>query len=100
MAHTITLFLSDGSFSHILERARTEAQKRGVILTGDDYQGRFTNNSNVVGNYQVRGDRVVITVAKKPLLAPWSLVDQQIREFFSAEQNRCDGTGSVVYSDL
>jgi hypothetical protein len=97
MAHTIILFLSDGSFSHILERARTEARKRGVILTGDDYQGRFTNNSNVVGNYQVRGDRVVITVAKKPLLAPWSVVEQQIREFFSQGHNWCDVADRVVY---
>jgi hypothetical protein len=100
MAHTITLFLSDGSFSHILEGARTEARKRGVILTGDDYQGRFTNNSNVVGNYQVRGDRVVITVAKKPMLAPWSVVEQHIREFFSGSRNWCDGTDGVVCNDL
>ncbi|HEY5812434.1 MAG TPA: hypothetical protein VIT23_07260 [Terrimicrobiaceae bacterium] len=87
MAHTITFPVSNGSFCQVLERARSEAQKRGIILTGDDYEGRFTNNSNVVGNYQVHGDRVVITVAKKPMLAPWSVVDQQIRELFSRKQN-------------
>ena len=96
MAHTITVSISNGSVFEILERAQTEAQKFGVIFAGNEYYGRFTNNRNVDGNYQVSGNRVVVTVVRKPMLAPWSVVEQQIREFFSAEQNRFDCAGDVV----
>ena len=84
MAHTITVPISNGSPVEMLERAQTEAQRFGFIFVGNQYCGRFTNNHNLDGVYQVNGSRVLVTVVKKPMLAPWSVVDQHIQDFFSA----------------
>ena len=84
MAHTITVSISNGSPVEMLEEAQTAAQRFGFIFVGDQYCGRFTNNHKFsYGVYRVNGSRVFVTVVKKPMLAPWSVVDQHIYNFFS-----------------
>ena len=82
MAHTVTISINNRSPVQMLEKAQTEAQRFGFIFVGDQYCGRFTNNHNLDGTYRVNGGRIVVTVVKKPMLAPWSVVEQQVREFF------------------
>jgi len=81
MARTIAVPVNNRFLSQIFENAQREAQRFGIIFAGDEYHGRFTNNRDLEGNYQVIGGEVVITVTKKPLLTPWSAVDKRIREF-------------------
>ncbi len=83
MIRTISVLIGNRSLSQILERAQREAQRFGVIVTGDECHGKFTNNRDLDGNYQVRGDVFVIMMTKKPMLAPWPAVEKRIREFFS-----------------
>lgn len=66
----------------LLERARAAAAQAGVTLAGDAAAGTF-EGSGVEGSYAVDGGTIVVTVERKPFIAPWGMVERTLRDFFS-----------------
>jgi hypothetical protein len=65
----------------LLEKAGKIASKHGVKLQGDMVSGFFEGHG-VEGKYKVEGDIMQVTIHKKPLIAPWSLVKSKVKGFF------------------
>lgn len=70
-----------GDATSLLERARKTATDNGAQVTGDTNKGAFSGRG-VEGSYAVNGNTVNITVDKKPMIVPWSLVESQLKQFF------------------
>lgn len=66
----------------LLQRARRAALDAGADFIGDSASGRFAA-MGVEGGYAVEDGQVVVTVTRKPALAPWPLVEAKLRGFFS-----------------
>ena len=66
----------------LVERARKLAEDSGADFSGDASSGRFAAKG-VEGEYAVEGDTITVTVTRKPIVAPWSLVETKVKEFFS-----------------
>lgn len=70
-----------GDATSLLERARKAAADNGAQVSGDANQGTFSGRG-VEGSYTVSGNTVNVTVDKKPMIIPWSLVESQLKQFF------------------
>jgi len=70
-----------GDPTSLFERARKAAADNGAQISGDTNKGAFSGRG-VEGNYTVSGNTVNITVDKKPMIIPWSLVESQLKQFF------------------
>jgi hypothetical protein len=74
-----------GSIDTAIAMAKTAITTEGGSFMGDNQSGQFTGTSpigDVKGNYTVAGNVVNITITEKPFLAPMSLIEQKIRDFF------------------
>ncbi len=80
MSHNFTINLT-GSVTEALDKARHTITGSGGELTGDTSSGTFVG-SGVFGSYQITGSTVTITINKKPFIAPMSLIESKVREFF------------------
>ena len=65
----------------LLKRARAAGRSAGVEFAGDDAQGTFKGVAE--GSYRVAGGKVEITVDKKPMIAPWGMIESKLRELFA-----------------
>ena len=81
MSHSFSVALSEAPET-LVQRARRAAIQAGADFTGDASSGSFSA-MGVEGGYAVSGDRVVVTVTRKPAMAPWSMVEARLRGFFS-----------------
>lgn len=66
----------------LVAAARTQARAAGAQFEGDAAAGRFAARG-VEGTYAVADGQVRVTVTRMPLLAPWSMVESELRKFFS-----------------
>jgi hypothetical protein len=66
----------------LVAAAREEARAHGALFEGDAAAGRFAARG-VEGTYAVADGQVRVTVTKMPALAPWVLVESELRKFFS-----------------
>ncbi|MDJ0863832.1 MAG: hypothetical protein QNJ82_16530 [Gammaproteobacteria bacterium] len=66
----------------LVERARKLAEGAGAEFSGDASSGCFSAKG-VEGEYAVEGNSITVTVTRKPLAAPWSLVESKVKAFFS-----------------
>lgn len=80
MSHNFTINLT-GSVTEALDRARHTISGSGGDITGDESSGTFAG-SGVLGSYHITGSTVTITINKKPFIAPMSLIESKVREFF------------------
>ena len=65
--------------SSLLARAKNAAYANGAILVGDERSGRFSHEL-VKGEYRMVGQTVVVTIAEKHWLLPWTVVEVRWRE--------------------
>jgi len=72
----------EGDAKVLIDRAKKIARDNGAYFNGDETKGSFSG-SGVAGNYLVEQDTIIITIDKKPFIAPWHLVENKIRDFFS-----------------
>ncbi len=70
-----------GDAASLLARARKTAADNGAQVSGDTNKGSFSGRG-VEGSYTVSGNTVNVTVDKKPMIIPWSLVESQLKQFF------------------
>jgi len=81
MTRTFSVALSEEPET-LVERARQAALRAGATFTGDADAGSFSA-MGVEGGYAIRDGQVVVTVTRKPALAPWSMVEAKLRGFFA-----------------
>ncbi len=65
----------------LLEKASKIASQKGATFKGDTASGSFEGHG-VEGEYKVEGETMQVTINKKPLIAPWSLVESKVKGFF------------------
>jgi uncharacterized protein (DUF697 family) len=68
----------------VVTKAKATAQRFGAQFTGDRFAGTFAGNG-IEGHYRFAGQTIVVTIEKKPDIAPWSMVETAIRGFFESE---------------
>jgi hypothetical protein len=66
---------------HAIKRARLIAEKNGVHMIGDTATGKFAGHG-LDGIYEVAGSTIAITIRRKPMLIPWSMIEHRLQEFF------------------
>lgn len=66
----------------IITKAREYSKNDAIAFEGDTGSGRFSVYG-VEGQYAIRDGSVVVDIHHKPFLVPWSMVETQVREFFS-----------------
>jgi len=67
----------------VVDKAKTAAQRHGAECSGDRFAGTFSGNG-IEGHYRFAGQVIVVTIEKKPDIAPWPMVETAIRGFFEA----------------
>lgn len=65
----------------VVQRARSQASSSAVAFQGDEREGQFAGRG-IHGSYKVAGAQLTITIAKKPMLYPWAMIEKSIRGFF------------------
>lgn len=92
MARTFAFPLSKEAIARLrgsADRVVRDAAQAGVtikpllqppnkVLTG----GAFSNDS-ISGTFALSDEAVVVTVDKKPFIAPWGLIESRLREVFA-----------------
>jgi hypothetical protein len=66
----------------LLEHAKQVAQTNNALFDGDEASGSFAG-SGVKGSYEITNGVITVTITRKPFFVPWSLVETQIRGFFT-----------------
>lgn len=66
----------------IVERLIRLADKHDVEFEGDSEKG-YAKGKGFHVEYLVIGESCTLTVTKKPLLIPWSLVESQLEKLFN-----------------
>lgn len=80
MARSVTGELPIGA-DVIVEKLRELAVKHDIEFCGDVDKG-YAKGKGFHVEYVVRGTSCTLTVTKKPLLVPWSLVEAQLHKLF------------------
>ena len=65
----------------IVDKAKATVAKSGAEFAGNTSSGSFSGNG-VSGVYEIRTDKIVVTITKKPIFIPWTFVEAKIRDFF------------------
>jgi len=69
------------NISQAVNAVRTGIEDKGGTFTGNEQNGRF-EASGIAGQYSV-GDRVTVTITKKPFVIPNSMIEREVRSYFS-----------------
>ena len=67
---------------NLLSKAKQFAEANKANFHGDHRSGRFWGNG-IEGEYKIQSSIIAVTITRKPLLAPWSIVESEITRFFS-----------------
>jgi hypothetical protein len=73
----------DSAPKEILEKVKVEAGRNGLFFDGDETKGGFSGHG-IEGNYEICDGILKLTVSKKPLIAPWSLIESKVRSYLSS----------------
>jgi len=66
----------------VITKAKQHAKDIKANFEGGTHKGTF-GGSGVKGEYVISGDNIEVTIHKKPLIAPWSMVENSLKDFFS-----------------
>jgi hypothetical protein len=66
----------------VIEQARAKASTNGVEFHGDETEGRFAGKG-LQGTYRIEGSQLSLTIAKKPMILPWGVIESSIKSFFA-----------------
>lgn len=83
MAFSFDVHLVDADVDEKIQEVKEMARQsiHDIALDGDGDSGRITGV--VKGDYVVDGDKLTVTIKRKPLILSQALVKQTIREFFT-----------------
>jgi hypothetical protein len=78
---------SNGDLDATLARVEKTITGKGGSFSGDTKQGQFsgvTPVGNVKGKYSVNANKdIEITITDKPFIAPMSVIENKIRDYFA-----------------
>lgn len=66
----------------VVDRFKATAQKNNFQFSGNERLGQFSGKG-IEGQYAIKGNLLTITIGKKPMLIPWSLIESTVRDFFA-----------------
>jgi len=72
-------FAMKGNPEEKLAKAKAAAASRGVTMSGDAIHGEFTGP--ITGSYDVAGEDITVFVTRKPMIASWQMIENQLRIF-------------------
>ena len=86
MAKKITVKIATTP-EELVESAKLAADIQKGVFEGDTSEGTFKGHG-VEGSYRFEGEQVHLTIHKKPLLLPWTLVKTGLKDFWSKGMTR------------
>ena len=81
MAKTIIVKLANRDPEQLVTRARSLAGENGLHFAGDSSAGHF-HGRGLEGRYHFSAQALQITILRKPLILPWSLVEMTVSQYF------------------
>jgi hypothetical protein len=85
MAHQFEIPFS-GDAESIIKKAKTTIENAEGSLAGNAQQGEFMVPSklgHVEGSYSINNQNLVITIHKKPIIAPYSMIEDALRKYLA-----------------
>ncbi len=70
----------------LIIKARHAAEKHGLRLTGDTEKG-LIKGLGIEAHYLLQEDMLTVKILRKPLLLPWSMLEQKLRTMVSINPN-------------
>lgn len=70
----------------LFTKARREADKEGIKITGDTKQGRFSGRTvlgTIEGTYVTDKDKLMVSVTKKPMIVPNTVLRMILQKVFA-----------------
>lgn len=84
MAHSFSIDITGKDLKQLLSNLKQQVTSNGGLFEGCETTGNFSGGG-VSGIYAVSGCTLVITITKKPFIAPMSLVESKIRSYFAGK---------------
>jgi len=81
MAHSFSIDITGKDLKQELATLKHQVTSNGGLFEGTESGGNFSG-SGVSGIYAVSAQTLIITITKKPFIAPMSLVESKIRSYF------------------
>ncbi len=81
MSRSVTGQLPD-SAEVVIAKLKKMAVKHDIEFSGDTSKG-YARGKGFHVEYVLQGTQCTLTVTKKPMLVPWSLVESQLHKLFS-----------------
>ena len=85
MAHTFEVPFH-GEAENIISKAQNAIEKAEGSFKGDTSQGEFVvpaKIGDVEGSYVVENQNFVVTIHKKPFIAPYSMIEDALRKYLA-----------------
>ncbi len=79
MAKTFTYTITEDP-QQIINKVKDIALEKGITVTGDQQQGNLSGQG-VKADYFLENSTLTITVQKKPLIVPWTMVEKMVSKF-------------------
>jgi lipid-binding SYLF domain-containing protein len=80
MCRTFTITIPSDEPDY-LENVKSSAEGMGAVFAGDETRGSFSGRG-IEGEYLIEGNRLTVTIKKKPAIAPWPIIESLVRGFF------------------
>jgi hypothetical protein len=81
MSKTFEIKLKSSS-AEFLDSVRAVTANNGVRFEGDQVSGRFSGHG-IEGHYRIVDDVLALNITKKPMVVPWTLIENKVRSFFA-----------------
>ncbi len=69
----------------LITKAKKEAEKNGLQFLGDTDRG-IIKGFGIEADYIFQEDILTVTVFRKPILLPWTKVEQKVRAFVTMQE--------------
>ena len=76
-----------------LQKANKAAERFGVHFDGDENEGCFSG-AGFSGAYAFANGNVTLTITKKPVIMPWSMVETALTQMFQIQQAKYSNSES------
>ncbi len=83
MAKTFTYTITEDP-QQLISKVKLIASEKGINVTGDHQQGSLSGKG-VDANYLLEDSTLTITVQKKPMIVPWTMVEKMVANFVESE---------------
>lgn len=85
MSHTFEIPFN-GDAKSIISKAKSTLENANGSLIGNETNGDFDVNTKVgkvEGTYLVQNQNLVVTINRKPIIAPYSMIEDALRKYLS-----------------